>query len=131
MILVLDDDIQRIEHFRRWYGDSVLVWVTTPDEALNQMRVQSFSAIFFDHDLGDKRLDFGVIGMARTMERESLAVDTPIFIHSMNNVGASMLANTLGHSHNVKVVPFGQMLQIFEKQDVMADETENADDTVQ
>jgi hypothetical protein len=129
MILVLDDQFEeRVKQFQKWYGESNVVWASNPQDALSQMTSQEFEAIFLDHDLGSRQLDLAVSGMARSMARDRIATNTPIFVHSMNNVGANTLFGILQNSHNVKMLPFGQIAQLLGQQE---DEPEPQQDDVQ
>jgi CheY-like chemotaxis protein len=103
-ILILDDDLGRHQYFAKNYAIHELVHVTTAQEAIDQLKVNTFDVVFLDHDLG------GMV-MVESGGKEPTGYDVAkwlsenpnrqpkrVFVHSMNPVGSQNIKNVLPSS---------------------------------
>ena len=102
-ILVVEDDLNRIEIFKKKLRNHKMHFALTAPEAINALTKNEFDLIFLDHDLGggayepsDENSGYGV---AKFMEAEGTAGD--VIIHSLNPAGAANMHAALPHAHRI------------------------------
>lgn len=114
VFLVLEDMEIRIDFLRNTFGDAVeVVWaedVTTFRQKLAGISPERLCAVILDHDLAppgtpmkDKH------GLDGTDAAKDLKVNVPVFVWSMNPVGAVRMVKILRESgHSCRHIPFGE-----------------------
>lgn len=119
-VLLVEDDIMRIEKFRSWIPDYVkLVEAMTPGRAIGVLQRDFrdvYAAILLDHDLqqqvsldAEARLSGSDVVelIVRKVDRE-----TPILVHSMNLSRGPHMANRLRSvGFWVTVIPFNSLTE--------------------
>lgn len=105
-VFILEDDENRIAWFQDKFAYAQAFFVTkqtgTAIEVLNQLK---FDLIFLDHDLEPSHYSDFAEGREPQMEltglyvaknlKDTLNVDTPVIIHSMNPVGSQKMNQEL------------------------------------
>lgn len=97
-ILILEDDDNRIDRFRKAYGDKEqydLNIVKKASEAIELLESQTWTFVSLDHDLGGEvyvdtgREDCGM-EVVRWLEanKDKVNIKWPIVVHSFNTVAA-------------------------------------------
>lgn len=114
-IFILEDDLNRIEWFRKVLPkkyDCQLIFTDCAEDAKFLLKMYTdISVLFLDHDLGgntyvsSEEENTGA-GLARWIVKEDLYYDQ-IIIHSMNSTGSENIFNTLkNNSDDVRKTPF-------------------------
>jgi len=107
-ILILEDDINRIELFKSKLSMHELTFCTRAMEAVNLVTNVKYDLMFLDHDLEGKPYedsDYENTGyQVAKMIPATLNKDTRIIIHSMNPVGAENMKCIIGSS--AERIPF-------------------------
>lgn len=104
-ILVLDDDLNRRDKFDKKLGKEHHLWmVDNPLQAIENIRLREYDAIFLDHDLGH---DLTGTDVAYCFYR-SKNIHAQILIHSINTQGAMRMYGILRDlgCPNVRVCQF-------------------------
>ena len=115
-ILVLEDDIRRIEIFEFYFKKLDLKVTSSSKEAVDLVNKIKYDVIFLDHDLGVDPNTGNKVNQVYLKSGEytgyeaaqaiatSINKETPVVIHSYNQVGAKAMGDVL-----VKSVyyPFG------------------------
>jgi len=120
-ILVLEDDIERIEEFRKRFqnvkGIENVDFCYSAKVCIELLKKEKYSLIFLDHDLGDKvfvnsnEQNTGA-EVARWIEQNPLESGQSVIIHSVNPSGAKYMMSAIkGAIH----VPFVWMDSIFKR----------------
>jgi CheY-like chemotaxis protein len=103
-VLVLDDDPERHDWFRRWYGSLDYTAVHTATQAIQALDGARFDVIFLDHDLGDFATDRASgwtnstgYDVVQFMVSELPEAKRPelVAIHSWNPAGAQRMQDAL------------------------------------
>lgn len=107
-ILILEDDLTRIDWFHKTLDDEFKVTYTDyADTAKYLLNHNKYDLIFLDHDLGGKvyvsTADENT-GSRVADEIEKLKLTTPTIIHSWNPAGVDYMANKIPHANPI---PFG------------------------
>lgn len=112
-VLVVDDDPERQEWFRRSLSQVMMVSkALTPADGVTLLSVLGFDLIFLDHDAGwiyDTEKQEAVVASTFMEVAEWLAqveYSGTVIIHSYNPVGAKRMAHMLGRHATVHVMPF-------------------------
>jgi len=121
MIFVLEDNQDRINWFKQNFGAENITVTDNPIEAMGLLMINEYSAIFLDHDLGDSqntgegylRGRYGDgIDLVKQMVKFLPQIDTPIFIHSLNDPGAKNMYTLLNNAgYNVDILNFLQLVK--------------------
>lgn len=130
-ILILEDDLQRIELFQQalaHLGHDVAVFEKADDATAELYADSDYDLIFLDHDLGgesfvDSRRDDTGAAVARwladedTCEGKMYSRGVSIVIHSMNPVGQRTMLSTLQDAgfKFTKIIPFSQIAKLIEE----------------
>ena len=96
-IFVLEDDVNRISWFKKTFNDAKIDVVNKVSEASRNLRKNKYDLIFLDHDLEtDNRTGEDI---AWEMNRDKLAQDTPVIIHTINKDGSEKIKKYLDKYH--------------------------------
>jgi len=94
-ILIVEDDQNRIEHFKTLFKEHTLDITDSVDEAQKFLleNMYDYDMIMLDHDLGDDVYDNSndESGYAVACIIEKLEIKTPVIIHTQNPVGAERM----------------------------------------
>lgn len=96
-VLILEDDPERTEKFRRLLIGNVVEIVETAREAIDLLRVKEWDVLSLDHDLGGEQMVESGPGtgyeVAKWLEQNPERKPPRILLHSFNGPGrANMLA---------------------------------------
>jgi len=102
VILVLDDDQERLKQFEEHWGHQILGCVTTAREAIVLLEHVKFDLVFLDHDLGGEAFanssepNTGA-EVARWLEDPDNQLSKPraLVIHTLNPAGRKYMAQAL------------------------------------
>lgn len=98
-VLIVEDNEHRIKEFKkRLEGHSVII-TDKPKVAIEHLKNEEFDFIFLDHDMGSVFEQPGEgtgYEVAEWISNHPERKPNKIFIHSMNNVGASAMMLKLG-----------------------------------
>jgi CheY-like chemotaxis protein len=101
-ILILEDDLQRIERFVRHYKNSGLtVYVTDQvNQCIELLQNEPIDLIYLDHDLGGKVMvdptkELTGLHVAQWMVSNPSRAPKIAFIHSHNPIGSKAMHETL------------------------------------
>lgn len=102
-ILILDDDKERHENFKRNFKEHVLTHVETANDAINELKSFKYDAVFLDHDLGglsfvDSSEPNTGYQVAKWLSNNMKHKPKLVYIHSMNPVGAQKMKDLLPNS---------------------------------
>lgn len=104
-ILILDDNIDRLDLFTKIIGYTYSFYYTAED-LLSSIRNNKITAelLLLDHDLGPTVMDGSTL--ANILKKENLQLPTVkrIIIHSMNPIGTTYMANILKEIYQDKVI---------------------------
>lgn len=105
-ILILEDNQERIDAFKKKFKEHVLTVVEHAHECIRELKGNSFDQIFLDHDLGGTSINFDPedCGTLVAEYLEKNPIETPIIIHSFN-VTASYRMMQILRGHNVSYAP--------------------------
>lgn len=105
MILILEDNDQRIIQFKKWFPCDTDI-VKTSKEAIELLKTYTPSLILLDHDLGDQIYVASGEGtgweVAKYIAENNIKSD--VVVHSCNPVGAQNMVGVLPNAH---WIPFG------------------------
>lgn len=103
MILIIDDDTQRVAGFRRALGSGAHSAIAYPGAAADLRSDTPYTAIYLDHD--------GVDGerLARIMADERLQTKARVVIHSSNYLGACRMRDILAGTHEVEMSSYNEI----------------------
>lgn len=112
-VLIVEDNLTRIEWFRDRLRNMDVTVCTTVIEALAAIADREFDIVFLDHDavpafvmLGDPDHDQKTFyRVAEGLARQEYA--GVVVIHSGNPVGAQRMGYLLGRSATIDITPFG------------------------
>ena len=120
-ILILEDDLNRIETFKVKLGlQHELTFVDTAEAAIEELH-EKFDVVFLDHDLGgeqmvdtaDENTGSEVVRWLTETEKGNSHVFTSFIIHSMNLPAAKSMENTLKYHFSkdyVHRIPFTSLV---------------------
>lgn len=97
-ILFLDDQYERWNTFYRRFQHLDIKWVKTANDCTQAMEERDWNIVSLDHDLGN----IPVVGNGMTVIRwmvDNLPDVGVIAIHSWNQPAASMMHETIYHTH--------------------------------
>jgi hypothetical protein len=105
MVLILDDDLERLGQFKEHWGGHILGCVTTAREAIALLEHFVFDLVFLDHDLGGKvfvsssNTNTGA-EVARWLEDPMNHLSKPrsLIIHTLNPAGRKYMAQALPYA---------------------------------
>ena len=105
-ILVVEDDPNRIERFKKELRVHKVRFATSSDQAIEILENENFDLICLDHDLGggayepsDENSGYGV---AKHMEANKIPGE--VIIHSLNPVGAANINSALPHAVRIPFI---------------------------
>jgi len=105
-IFLLEDDPGRVAWFIKNWGKDNVDHADRVVLAAGFLRANEYDIIFLDHDIlpgtqmvVDDNVESGR-DLARIMAEEKLGVDTPVVVHSLNDVGANLILEILSETHN-------------------------------
>lgn len=111
-ILILEDNKERIEWFKRIYKNHELFIFTDLVSAKNFIMFQEIDVLFLDHDLEEKNLEAVELGLTGYdfclfLITNYLCKHSAIFIHSMNPCGAAKMEEVLkSYGYEAQWIPF-------------------------
>lgn len=102
-ILVLEDDLRRVQIFRQKLVGFDLTFVETAMDAIGAIQDEEFDVIFLDHDLGgqvyvstaDKNTGSEVVRWMLASQGALFHYDPYIIIHSLNTPAAESMETAL------------------------------------
>ena len=99
-ILILEDNLERIEKFKELFKNQELVICIHALAAYNACLNDEFSVMFLDHDLGgriwtDSSEENTGYQFVKLMIENQKQKNALIYIHSMNPIGANRMLNLL------------------------------------
>jgi NAD+-processing family protein with receiver domain len=108
-ILVLEDDIRRIDWFTKHFNGAIIDFATTADAAINLLKLNSYEEIYLDHDLLPAHYEQDTIcnkttGLAVAEFIADNNLPSKIFIHSLNPSGAKRIYDAVKDC-NAKLLP--------------------------
>lgn len=115
-ILVLEDNQDRIEWFKRMYRNHELYITCDLVKAREFCWEHEFDVIFLDHDLGDFNLaaiekENTGYGFAKWITIEGIQKYALYYIHSMNPTGANAMQNILkDNGYNALWLPYSLLI---------------------
>lgn len=121
-VLILEDDIHRIERFREKLHKHTLTFTDYVPDAKLLLEKFTYDYLFLDHDLDDRTyVDSGEFNtgyqlckwMSENYTRLNLRFQI-IFIHTMNPAGAQAMRDVLpeGIAEQVIVMPFHMLIDV-------------------
>ena len=117
-LLLVEDDIDRVEQFRAWLPDwARLVWAQSAGSAIGLIRRDQghvYGGVLLDHDLPQRAITADDRALSGTdvaaVLVEYFSPDIPVFIHSTNQVQVPRLARQLeGAGFWVTRMPFHEL----------------------
>lgn len=115
-ILIIDDDLKRIQFFQTIFQNHVLDYASNATKAIEKITdsKKGYSLICFDYDLG---MDQKSIEVAKFIINKDLFKDCNFLIHTMNNDGANLLTEILikRGSDKIERVNFEKLLDIIKR----------------
>jgi CheY-like chemotaxis protein len=117
-ILILEDDMQRIETFgqKLCVNEHNITYVTTAAEAIRWLDEDEFDLVFLDHDLGGKvYVDTNEKNtgseVVRHMTQPTYVKSPVVIIHSLNTPAAKSMEHALAYEgYEVHRIPFTQLV---------------------
>lgn len=114
-LLIVEDDPNRIEQFRRWIPGDILYVVTSNAGSamgiLNRDRGKVYSGILLDHDL--KRFNSGDLTDGKDVVSavvKHVSPDRPVLVHSVNEQQAPIMVELLAsRGFSVTRMPFPKL----------------------
>ena len=98
-ILILDDDITRLDIFKKNLIGHSVVCVMTAQETIQKLSDEIWDYVFLDHDLGGKMYVPSGIGtgyeVAKWLSENADRKPKKIIIHSFNEPGRKNMQNVL------------------------------------
>ena len=123
-IFVLEDNPERMAQFSAMWIKEELVITNNVAQARKILENEKFSYVFLDHDLGGEvyvsAMDKNSGSYLCKHMHETKNVDTPIIVHSWNDVGAKQMIDYLMDSNHRGAVE--EMMFLSEKFNVKVDE---------
>ena len=110
--MILEDNLDRIEFFKRVYKNHTLYITRNISEAQGYIHNYEFDIMFLDHDLEQdnfKSLKEGRTGydFCKILVEENTQKESVIFIHSMNPCGGAVMERLLrDNGYEVQWIPF-------------------------
>jgi len=111
-ILVLDDDLERMKHFKKNLNGCDLVLVETAKDAISAFKNHDeYGIVFLDHDLGGEQMVKSGDGTGYEVAvhinsiLEGSNSNPYIILHSLNPVGRQNMCNVLVDRKNVHEYP--------------------------
>jgi hypothetical protein len=116
MILVLEDDLGRIEWFRSRFGNE-MDWTSDPEKAIEYLQRNSYEKIFLDHDLlPEHYLRDTNCNKTTGLRVAEWIADNPVkgkvFIHSLNWNGVDRMKKVL---ESATCIPFTELWWALDK----------------
>lgn len=110
-IFVLEDSIERIKWFKNRFKDYSIDFASSYIDAYEQIKKNSYSVIFLDHDLG---VGYGTgSDLTNKMKEESLCKECRIIIHSTNPVANKIMQQDLSYCDiPVVCIPFVHLVSL-------------------
>ena len=111
-ILILEDNKERIEWFKRIYKNHELFIFTDLVSAKNFIMFQEMDVLFLDHDLENWNLEAVGAGLTgydfcKFLIENYLCRHSMIYVHSMNPCGAAMMEKILRENgYEAQWIPF-------------------------
>lgn len=114
-ILVVEDNKERIEWFKKEFGDCRLIVEKTAPRAKRWLNREKWDVIFLDHDLGDRvfvnsddeNTGYQVAKYIRANPKNHM---TPVIVHSWNPEGAANIVSVLPHAHRAMFGTFNRSI---------------------
>jgi len=112
-ILVVEDDVYRLDWFRDKFKNQELSTVMTADEAITLLsKSLDYEIIFLDHDLGGRvfvNSSEHNTGFTVAMYLKNKDYKNRIIVHSLNPVGAKNIKNILPQA---ELVPYPVLINV-------------------
>lgn len=104
-ILIIDDDIRRVQFFQDKFAKNKLFYSTNAEHAISQLETLGFDLICLDYDLGmgSKGLEIAQYIILKDIRAE-------VLVHSMNENGATLIKEALVMKGNIEIFPFEKMV---------------------
>ena len=124
-ILILEDDLERVQKFWANFAGNELVVCDNADDAIKLLKAQEWDWLFLDHDLGGEIMvdhyanDNTGYRVAVWLEEYPEHKPERIVIHSFNPVGVKNMKAALPDAHVIMAVWTYTLSQIEEKIDGM------------
>lgn len=105
-ILILEDDLLRMESFYKNFAGHNIVIVEHAKECISYLKEQEWDILFLDHDLGGMQMvdsdeeDTGAT-VAKFINKNSQYKPAIVIIHSMNPVGAQLMSDLIPGSRRI------------------------------
>lgn len=105
-LLVVEDNSERVELFRKWVPSNVqLIWTRSGGAALGLIRRDPgyvYGGVLLDHDLHEQAMTNEDLGLSGKQVAEALiqyfSSDIPVLVHSTNQVEAPHVVKRLEQS---------------------------------
>lgn len=100
-ILILEDDPERWKHFRRCFIGHEVGVMATAVGAIAALKLESYDALFLDHDLGEPNQASGPgtgYEVAKWLERHPERCPRVVVLHSLNKPGRDAMKAAIPHA---------------------------------
>jgi len=119
-ILVLEDDLKRVEQFEKRLSRVMKAetkFVDNADDCIYALKNETYDLIFLDHDLGgkifvDENNKNTGSEVARWIEQNPLQEWQTVIVHSLNPIGAKYMIDAID---NATHIPFVWDSKVFNK----------------
>ena len=112
-ILILEDDKNRIDFFKKHFNRHELIFVDSCRSALNNLYNQKFDIVYVDHDIPSDNPNNNGYKLIKKVVESKLQKKASFLIHSMNPVGANNMLKTLQHNgYDAHWIPFHLLTSI-------------------
>lgn len=108
-IFILEDEIERLNFFKRLYRQHKLYFSYDVEESLKILNQIEFAVIFLDHDIQEEKLTTKNNGyeLVKKIIELKLQKQAVIYVHSMNPCRGQLMSNTLKESgYEAQWIPF-------------------------
>ena len=115
-ILILEDDINRIEKFKKLFKNQDIYIAENTDTAKYFCQGDTFPVMLLDHDLGgavwvNSQEENTGYQFVKWLVDEKIQKDALIYIHSLNPIGANKMLNYLKDNNRDGIwIPFPLLL---------------------
>ena len=107
MILVLEDNLERIGWFFRNIGSNELDWTDCPGDAVDKLCHNKYDKIYLGYFFKDRF--YNGLDVARAMRDLSLNTDAEVILHGYE-IGAKAMLGAIKNTHpKAHIIPFERL----------------------
>ena len=106
-VLVLEDNLERIEHFKKKFRIDDVVFVDDALHTIDELALNTFDLVCLDHDLGGMEIQYDMENcgtvVAEWIAKNPLKNNPRVIVHSLNTPLAENMVKLIP---NARYIPF-------------------------